>query len=462
MKRLLVVAYYFPPCNVTATHRPLAFVKYLAQEGWHSTVLCARNPRDDRIEAGRDDALLSKVPPGTDVIRATDLNLMAWITQLRERSKAKSAVANGPEKAPVVPGTTTVLRTLKHYLASRLCVPDEYQGWYLPALAAGRRLFRSRPIDAIFSSGPPWTGHMIARRLARTFGVPWVADFRDPWVTHPFVDIPLETLRKRNAEAEARVVRSATAIVCVLETMREDFLARYPDYHPEDIVTIPNGFDPEDYVGLASEPEAALVILHAGTLYGRRRIDPLFTAVKEWRRIDPVGSAQLQVRLLGGTPEEANELQRTIERWELQGCVRAEGEVSHREALNNLSRAAVLLVVGFSGPGDQLQMTGKIFEYLAVRRPILALAPPSCPVGDLLRETGVRHWIVSPDDQVGLLSALTDIAAQWKEGKLCGPENGRLEAFSRKKQAQQLSHLLERLVGTRNPEASARPTKGVS
>src|SRR5439155_289339 len=159
MNRLLVLAYPFPPCSVSGTHRTLAFVKYLARERWHSTVVCARNP----VDPERDWSLLSQVPEGTEVVRTIDLNLPA----LRER-------------------------------------------------------FRKRPS----------------------------AESRDAWVSNPFGDIPFDRLRAWNARAEAETARAADAIVCVVETMREDFLHRYPERHAEDIVTIPNGFDPEDFEDL--------------------------------------------------------------------------------------------------------------------------------------------------------------------------------------------------------------------
>ena len=177
--------------------------------------------------------------------------------------------------------------------------------------------------------------------------------------------------------------------MCVVETMREDFLHRYPERHAEDIVTIPNGFDPEDFedlwagkqgIGSIAERDGTLTILHTGHVYGPRRIEPLLGALSEWRRIDPELTASVRVRLVGGSSEQVENLRSTIEHYQLRACVAAEPEVSHREALRRQSQAAVLLLIGFSGPHGQYQMSGKIFEYLAIGRPILALAPPSCPV----------------------------------------------------------------------------------
>jgi len=354
------------------------------------------------------------------------------------------------------------MRYLKRYVAVRLRVPDHYLGWYPHTLLAGWRILKSRRFDAVYSTAPPFTGHMVARRLARAFSVPWIADFRDPWVSNPFADIPFDRLRAWNARAEAETVRDAGAIVCVVETMREDFLHRYPERHAEDIVTIPNGFDPEAFedlwagshgIGPPAERNGTLTILHTGHVYGPRRIEPLLAALTEWRRIDPELTESVRVRLVGGSSEYVESLRATIQRYQLHACVAAEPEVSHREALRRQSRASVLMLVGFSGPHAQYQMSGKIFEYLAIGRPILALAPPSCPVGDVLRGAGAHHWIVSPNDELGLLSALRAIGGEWQSGRLSGlRSSARIDAYDRRAQTRRLAEILDRLIARRPPD----------
>ena len=158
-----------------------------------------------------------------------------------------------------------------------------------------------------------------------------------------------------------------------------------------------------------AERNGTLTILHTGHVYGPRRIEPLLAALTEWRRIDPELTESVRVRLVGGSSEYVESLRATIQRYQLHACVAAEPEVSHREALRRQSQAAVLLLIGFSGPHGQYQMSGKIFEYLAIGRPILALAPPSCPVGDVLRGAGAHHWIVSPNDEPGLAPGQHDV-----------------------------------------------------
>jgi hypothetical protein len=134
--------------------------------------------------------------------------------------------------------------------------------------------------------------------------------------------------------------------------------------------------------------------------------------------------------------------------------------VPHREVLRRLTRATILLLVGFSGPGVQYQMSGKIFEYLGACRPILALSPPACPVGDVLREAAVRHWIVSPDDGPGLVSALQDMGRDWRSGKLVSPQSlARLDAYDRREQRGRLAETLDRAIARRTVAGQPRSRK---
>ena len=468
MKHLLVIVYAFPPCSVSGIHRPLGFVKYLEPSGWRSTVLCAENP----IYPERDHRLLSQIPGSARVIRTRDVDPLAWLQrlrqQLRPRQAAPAAMGSPPPAAPV--GTAgeesrwNPLRAVKGSVVRRLHPPGLVPGWYLPALWAGRRLIREQRPDALYSSGPPWTAHLVACQLAAEYGLPWVADFRDPWVSNPrpFTD---EGLRRRHAVLEARLLARADVVVCVLETMRRDFLARYPHRRPQDVVTITNGFDPATFqcVGPGSgggtgDGSASLTILHTGHLYGRRRIEPLLGALTEWIGEEPAPGPPVRVHLLGGSAEYVAELRSRVARSAAAPWVEVEPEIPHQQALQRQAEATVLLLVGFSGPGEQYQMSGKIFEYLALRRPILALAPFDSPIGDVLLATGVRHWIVSPDDPAGLLRALRDIGHQWRRGNLDGPQSSAsLAAFDRRELAKQLAATLELAIATSRARTGATP-----
>jgi glycosyl transferase family 4 len=455
VKDLLVITYSFPPCGVTGTYRTLAAVKYLDPLGWRSNVLCAANP----IYRERDEQLLKEVPATARVIRTRDVDLLAFAQRVYRLRPSQTYNANAPARSGETSNTSSHWRLFKREIALHLRPTNRAPGWYLSTLRAGRRVLRNEQIHAIYSSGPPWTAHLVALRLQRESGLPWVADFRDPWVADPFADLHAARFRERDLADESRVLAHANAVTCVLESMREDFLNRYPLRTPASVVTILNGFDPAAFRELALEEEsipvgsgAKLTILHAGQVYGKRRIEPLLSGLSEYTARDPAIADALRLQFLGGSEGQVAELQAKIQKAAVAPWVDVETEVPHAQALKRMANSTVLLLVGFTGPGEQFQMSGKIFEYLALRRPILALAPPSCPVGDVLRAAGVRHWIISPDHAEGIQQALGEIAEAWRQGRLAGPQStDSLRAYNRQEQAKDLVNVLEDAIARKTP-----------
>jgi glycosyl transferase family 4 len=458
VRNLLVVAYSFPPSSVIATHRTLAFVKYLERSGWRSSVLCAENPSFPQ----RDDGLLAQIPATTRVIRTLDRDLLSrlqpmyrWVNGSRSRSVPP--VSSDGEEA------LGPWRAFKRSVALRLRPPGRSPGWYRSTLREGRRLVRQQNIEAIYSSGPPWSAHMAALKLAREYELPWVADFRDQWVADPFdVPQPPRELIERDRRDEARVMQRADFVVCVVDTLSEVLRTRYPERRAEEIVTIMNGFDPAILGGIsfappAEEAEASrLRFVHTGHFYGKRRVEPFLEALNAWLAAEPAMAPRIEVCLLGGLGEYLAEIRARVAAAGDSPYVRIEPDTSHHGAVQRQAEASVLLLVGYAGPGSETQMSGKIFEYLAVRRPILALAPPASPVGNVLRAAGVKHWIVSPDDHEGLVTTLRAIGAEWREGKLAGPQSAAaLAAFDRSEQTKQLAEVLERATTRRRGKIAA-------
>jgi hypothetical protein len=454
VKNLLVIAYSFPPSSVIGTHRTLAFVKYLERSGWRSSVLCAQNPSFPQ----KDDDLLAQIPATTRVVRTLDRDLLSWLQPMYRLVNGSRSGSAPPPVSSDGEEQLTPWRAIKRSEALRLRPPGVSPGWYRSTLRAGRRLVRQQNIEAIYSSGPPWSAHLVALKLAKEFELPWVADFRDQWVADPFdLPQPPRELIERDRVDEARVMQRADFVVCVVDTLREVLRTRYPERRPEEIVTIMNGFDPAILSGISFAPRAEedgeaarLRFLHTGHFYGKRRVEPFLEALNEWLEAEPAMAPRIQVSLLGGLGDYLARIRARVAAAGDSEYVRIEPDTSHHEAVQRQAEATVLLLVGYAGPGSETQMSGKIFEYLAVRRPILALAPPASPVGDVLRASGVKHWIVSPDDHGGLVSALRAIGAAWREGKLAGPQGASsLAAFDRSEQTKQLAEVLERASARR-------------
>jgi glycosyltransferase involved in cell wall biosynthesis len=302
--------------------------------------------------------------------------------------------------------------------------PDEKQLWSWWAVPAAVRDAREAPIDVILSSGPPHTAHVIARTLSRRLGVPYVMDLRDQWVGNYFFK-PLTPLNAwLTRRAEARCARDAAAIVTTAPTVTREIAERYPGVRAE---TIYNGYDPEDLPSpLPAVPSAGpLRLTHAGTFSGRRTPRWFLRGMAAAEAADPSLVGRMEADFVGlGDEVEAMAAEEGV-----RSPVRGLGYLPHAESVARLASSPATLIILSEGPESRVTVPGKVFEYLAVRRPLLCLAGDG-DVADLLADVpGTRT--VAPEDPAAIARALAEMAAAWEAGTLLGPPACGAEPYAR-------------------------------
>ncbi|MBI1852940.1 MAG: glycosyltransferase [Planctomycetes bacterium] len=408
-KRLLVVTYHFPPSNVTGTFRLLGFVRHLERLGWRSTVVTVRDPEGDP----KDPELIARIPATTIVVRTASPDVLKRLAALVPRTRAKGVRSGATESSPPA-------RSAVDYLSRLLVTPDSKIGWIPFAARAGIRAGRDVRPHAILSSGPPWSAHRAALRIARRLRVPWAADFRDPWATSPFVEIPYPSLRRRNERLEAEVVREARLVLCNTDALEQNFRERYPAEPRDKFLTLTNGYDPEDFDGLVPTRPAPgkLRLLHPGVLYGKRNPRGLLTALGQIRDRDPDVARALDFRFVGFLREERFDMEQVAVEWGLEGIVSGQGSVGHREALSLMRGADALLVLGLAGGEPESQVPAKVYEYVGADRFILSLSHPQGAIARILAQSGRPHRVVGFDDVAGIRAAILELHERWKCGEL--------------------------------------------
>jgi glycosyltransferase involved in cell wall biosynthesis len=401
-RRLLLVAYYFPPQGGMGSIRALSFARELSGQGWDVTVLAPRSG------AFHDD-------PGLrfdgEVVRTGSLELGG----IGKRATDADAGDGGRGSAP-----GSALRQLAHRAVHRyVYFPDGQVGWLVPALVAGLRLVRTTRFDAVLSTAWPFTAHLVARRLAGVARVPWVADFRDPWAER----MPRGTFKARVAPRwERRVVQDAAALTFVSES----WARRHSERWDRPVEVVFNGHD------LASAPDSSVrrgTVAFLGTYYpGAQDLRAAWGAIAA----DPA----LRLQIIGELTPELDD--------ELRSCgiasgVEATGFVPNAEATRRIAAADVLLV---GGPSDHRtsfggQIPAKVFEYLATDRPIVCICDPASDVAALLRgRPGCQ--LVGVGDVDGAAAAL-QVAR--------GTHHPRdVSELSRAAQARRLATILDRVV----------------
>jgi glycosyltransferase involved in cell wall biosynthesis len=351
--RLLLVSFAFPPFNSIGGVRVGKTAKYLIAHG-----------HDVRVLTSVDQPFPKTLPvevPEAKVIYTRYLNVRRPV-ELAMRGDAQAAAMNTSAGAAKSGGA--LRRALGFFIRTFIYFPDANVGWLAYATRDAMEHLRDWQPDLVLASSPPPTGLALARRLAKKFGVPWVADLRDLWVDHQYYNQP--RFRKTIEEKfERRVLSSAAGFVTVSEPLAETLKAKYAK--PTAVVV--NGFDPSDFPLQASNGHVPgpLRILYTGVIYeGRQDPSPLFAALKSLGK----DAEDVRVIFYGSFLGSVREL---AERYGVNHLIEVNPAVPYRESLRLQTEADVLLLLLWTDPAERGIYTGKLFEYVGSGRPILAI-----------------------------------------------------------------------------------------
>jgi glycosyltransferase involved in cell wall biosynthesis len=315
--------------------------------------------------------------------------------------------------------------------------PDANIGWLPYAVAAGKSLMMSWKPDLILASSPPPTSLLVAHRLSKKFGVPWVADLRDLWVDHQYYKQP--GWRKAvETKLEKRVLSSAAGLVTVSEPLAESLRAKYR----QPTIVVLNGFDPGDYptASGSAPPHAELRILYTGATYpGKQDVSPLFAALRQ------LGPLAEKVRIVFHG-SYLSSIQEAAAQYEVEHLVEVKAAIPYKESLRMQSESDILLLLLWTDTRQRGVYTGKLFEYIGARRPILAIGGVDCVAAELIasRHAGValkepgaiaarlQQWIRQKDEAGGIPrlpeESLIGISREEQVGVLEGFLAGRLQS----------------------------------
>lgn len=429
--RILIVSYYFPPYNIIASLRVGKTAKYLRRFGHEVRVVTARNlpyPADLPFEVPSEYVIAT---PWVNFSRPYTLN-----TRLRRH---RSSVVVLFDKAPTVQMQYTIALRLLNAYRSLVAFPDDAIGWFPFGWNEAQRLLeRWRPDVIVASSGPP-TSLLIASALHRRHGLPWVGELRDLWTDNHYYPYPMWR-RVLETWLERRTLRTAAGLVTVSEPLARTLRLHYN--LPTEVVL--NGFDPSDYPPVqptCADPQ--LTIVYTGTIYRvNQRAAPLFAALQR------LGSRAARVRVIiySSSINGIVAIRSEAQQYGVEHLLDIRNAVPYHEALAQQRAADVLLLLLWNDPRERGVYTGKLFEYLGARRPILGIGPADNVASDLICER--RAGMVSADP--------TEIAGQltrWLDAKECGgipdlPASASA-GLSREEQTRRLEAFLERLVGQR-------------
>lgn len=426
MRNVLVIAYYFPPMGLSGVQRTLKFVKYLPQFHWKPTVLTV-TPSG---YFAKDESLLNELK-GIDVniVRTTSIDP----TRIFARKNSEAPVVIQLPSEPV--------RKLLSITSQIFFIPDNKIGWKQIALKQAAALFDKEKFELIFATAPPYSDLLIGEVLKRWYGVPLVLDYRDAWLDNPrnFYLTPLH--RYLHYRLEKRVLRRSDKVIAINRRIKELLLKRYPFLHYQDVEIIPQGFDPADFRldGRAKLPHTnKMRITYAGVFYDKQTPKYFLHALANVFKQHPQLRGRIEACFIGLFQQGNKKL---INKLGLQNDVNIVGYVDHAECIKYLMSSDVLWLMIGKARGHEMISTGKLYEYIGSKKPILGCVPEGIAKATLLEsESGI---VVDPNDVKRIEEAIKTLYDQYKSHRLQNPSEEFVEKYNRIALTAQLAKVFE-------------------
>lgn len=438
-KKLLIITYYWPPTGGAGVQRWLKFVKYLREFGWEPVVYTPSNPESP----DEDESLLRDVPDGVTVLKTEiwePYNVYRKFTGAKKGEKIQAAFHSDKKKAGFK-------QKLSVWIRGNFLIPDPRKFWIKPSVAYLKDWLKNNPVDAIVSSGPPHSMHMIARRLHKETGIKWIADFRDPWTNIDFYDdLNLsEWADRRHRKMEQQVLQEADVVLSVGPTMNTQFIEMMHGYGDRNqdakFKVIANGYDEDDVYKGAVESDSRFSVSHIGTMSNARNPEVLWRAIQKLSKEDSVFAKTVEIRLIGKVDNSVSE---SVRAHGLGDVLKLVQYLPHHEVVKWQKQSSLLLLVLNNTRTAKGILTGKFFEYMSAQRPVLAVGPVDGDAAEILRETGAGTIAGYADDQL-MYDQLKTFWQQFQSGTLRVNASG-VDRYSRKELTRQLADVLDELT----------------
>lgn len=424
MKKVLIIAYYWPPAGGPGVQRWLKFVKYLPEFGIQPYVYVPENPTYPIL----DNELVKEVSGKAIIIKKKIFEPYRWAALFSKKSTQKISSGIIPHQQK-----QSLLQKILLYVRGNAFIPDARVLWVKPSIRFLEKYIQEHEIDTIITSGPPHSLHLIGLGLKEKLALTWIADFRDPWTTigyHNALKLSARSAQKHK-KLESKVLNSASAIVVTSATTRKEFMA----LTPKPIHVITNGYDVEPVAQFSLDTKFTLA--HIGSLLSQRNPRILWKCLREIIKENPSFKQDFQLKLMGAVSQEVMD---TLKEFRLDAYINNLGYVSHKEAVAHQRSSQVLLLIEINSELTKSIIPGKLFEYMVSERPILALGPEGSDFESIIKSTntGVFHQY---DELDALKRTLLAFYEKFKTNSLQVHAVG-LQQYSRKNLTQQLAEVI--------------------
>ena len=423
MKKILIITYYWPPAGGPGVQRWLKFAKYLPEFGWEPIILTV----DDNYASypQKDSSLLDEVS-GVEVHKTKSFEILNLYSSL---NKDKQVPYGGFSNE----GNPSFLKKVSRFIRGNFFIPDPRKGWNSFAYSEAKRIIEEQKIDIVVTTGPPQSTHLIGLKLKKNAVVKkWIADFRDPWTDIFYYNkfYPTKLSLYIDRKYERLVMLNSDVLITVSEGFKQLFCNRYDVADKFNVIS--NGYDGIDFEDNKSVKNISNEIVYTGTISNDYPLSNIIELAKN--------TEIFKFKFIGNVPEELKEL---VEKEGLQEKFTFKGTVSHSEAINEMTSAALLLLLVPEIPQNEGIVPGKVFEYIHAQRPILAIGSGNGDLSKIINDTKSGK-LVDFSDVDGLKELIKSFEKDYINGEL-NIESIDIDKFSRKALTNKLSNILQKL-----------------
>jgi len=427
-RKVLIITYYWPPSGGSGVQRWVKFVKYIRRFGWEPVIYTPSNPE----LPVKDSSLYRELPKNITVLKRKIVEPYGLYKKFTGRKQV--GVGFMKEEA-----SSSRMEEFFKWIRGNFFIPDARKLWIKPSIRFLTRYLQKHSVDALVSTGPPHSMHLIAKGIKETLNIPWLADFRDPWTNIDFYD-ELHLTKcadRKHHRLEYEVLTTADGVTVVSPTMKEDLEA----ISGRSVELLTNGFDPQDFSSQIKKTHNKFTIAHIGSMVATRNPPNLWPVLKELIEDQPNFANHLNIALVGKVDHTITQ---TIEDYNLTSFVSKPGYMSHDEVVSYQQKCHLLLLVLNDTPNAKCLLPGKLFEYLAAQRPIVTIGPKNSDAGQFM-ELSNHYSLVDHDDTKPLK---TFIMKQFESFIADKPVHiqADINVYSRVRLTERLTELLNQLI----------------